>query len=85
MGYTVRIKGQVIREFDDVGDLNSYLADRVYEWTEMGFGYQAYLGSDYLELVNDRGNTVTLTISPPVSTRDLFISDDTFAEWDTFK
>ena len=77
MTQNVKYAGYVIREFSNRGDLDAYLADRVFEWTEQGFGYEALLGSDYLELRTDRGNTVTLTFS--------FVSDYPFGEGSTLK
>lgn len=77
MKYTVKHRGLTLREFENQGDLDAYLADRVYEWTEQGFGYEAHVGADYVELITDRGNSVTLTFS--------LVLDDPFAERDFFK
>ena len=76
MKYTVSYRGAVIREFENVGDMDAYLADRVFEWVELGQGYNAHLGSDYLELVNDRGTRVVLSFTPVES----LVSNDTFAQ-----
>ena len=77
MKYTVKYRGMVLREFDNQGDLDAYLADRIFEWTEQGTEYTAHLGSDYVELITDRGNTVTLNFS--------LVLDDTFTEGGFFK
>ena len=63
MRYSVKYGGLTVKEFDTQGDLDSYLADRVQEWTEMGYGYLAHLGADYLKLETDRGTTILLTFT----------------------
>lgn len=83
MKYAVQYRGAVIREFDNPGDLDSYLADRVFEWTELSPEHLAYVGQDYIDLTNDRGTTVRLTFTPTGMTS--FESDDSFGEWLPFE
>jgi len=77
MAYVLKHRGLTVKEFSNQGELDAYLADRVFEWTEQGLGYEAHLGADYVELVTDRGNTVTLTFS--------LVSDNPFTERGLFK
>lgn len=84
MKYEVKYGGMTVKQFDTVGDLDIYLADRVWEWTELSPGHNAHLGHDYLELVNDRGTKVVLTFTPGPSASS-FISDNPFTEGHPFK
>lgn len=81
MTYKVTYKGAVVKEFNTVGEMDQYLADRIYEWVDLGPQHNAHLGTDYLELVNDRGTSVILSFTPVK--KDSFVPDDSLTEWST--
>lgn len=84
MTYKVTYKNVILKEFDTVGELDQYLADRVWEWVELSPHHTAHLGVDYLEMVNDRGTTVTLSFTP-IKRPDSLVSDNPLTERDTIK
>lgn len=82
--YKITYKGMVVKEFNTVGEMDQYLADRVFEWTGLSYGHNAYMGKDYLELVNDRGTRVLLTFTP-VNRDNSLVPDDSLAEGHPFE
>lgn len=79
MTYRITYKGMVVKEFDTAGEMDQYLADRVFEWVDLSPSHTAHLGTDYLEMVNDRGTSVTLSFTP-VKRPDSLVSDNSLAE-----
>lgn len=84
MTYRITYKGMVVKEFDTAGEMDQYLADRVFEWVDLSPEHTAHLGADYLEMVNDRGTRVTLSFTP-VKRPDSLVSDNSLIEGDTVK
>lgn len=81
--YKITYKGMVVKEFNTVGEMDQYLADRVFEWTGLSYGHNAYMGKDYLELVNEKGTRVLLNFTPePVSS---LVLDNAFVEGHPFE
>lgn len=83
MKYQVTYRGMLVKQFDTLGELDQYLADRIGEWVELSPGHNAHMGRDYLHLVNDRGTQVTLTFTPPEDRS--FIFNDSFTEGHPFE
>jgi hypothetical protein len=83
MTYSVKLKGAVLREFSTAADMDSYLADRIFEWTGLSPQHIAHMGADYVDLVNDRGTTVRLTFTPVE--RLSLEPDNTVGEWLPFE
>ena len=77
MKYAVTYRGMTLREFKSQGELDAFLADKVFEWTGQGEDYTAHLGTDYIELVTAKGNKITLDVS--------LVPDNPFAERGLFK
>lgn len=81
--YTVWLKGTVLREFDTAGEMDSFLADRIFDWTNISQNHLAHMGSDYVELVNERGTSIRLTFTP--SNQKSIDFNDSFGEWLPFE
>ena len=81
--YKITYKGMVVKEFNTVGEMDQYLADRVFEWTGLSYGHNAYMGKDYLELVNEKGTRVLLNFTPEPTGSLIF--NDPFVEGHPFE
>lgn len=84
MNYKVTYKGMVLKEFNTAGEMDQYLADRVFEWVDLSPQHTAHLGTDYLEMINDRGTRVVLSFTP-VSRGDSLVPDSPLTEGDTIE